>query len=478
MSDQGETVYKESLSNAQRMLKGKKDNFARLQREVVNTGACCSCGACVASCDQLGFEGGKPKLVGKCTVCGVCYNQCPQTSTTALQLIGTCMGAFTGKSKLDNVRGQDGGVVTSLLLYAIKRNLIDAAVVTMHDGQEPWKPTAKVVKSAEEVMKSSGSTYSHSQVIPTLTKAIKDGFKSIAFVGTPCKIDAAYKMQNSAVGLVHLSKGVSVLRIGLFCMDSFSLNGLRTFFEEKNAIPLKDIVKMNIKEGKFRVTLETKEEKEYPISALDSYRSSSCDFCTDLTSEKADISVGSVGSQTGYSTIIVRTNAGLELLNKAATEGYVEFKPLSEEDLTKVLNLARSKKNHRYAQREKPLYILNEGPSKLEGFAESEIQPAKPMIKFVETELTGEGENRVRVTLRNDVVDSLRNLKIRIAHIGEAPSGAIGWEIPISEWSPSQQIAFDYQRVKGEKEYVIEVENKEGDKIFSRKITAADLAKK
>jgi hypothetical protein len=50
--------------------------------------------------------------------------------------------------------------------------------------------------------------------------------------------------------------------------------------------------------------------------------------------------------------------------------------------------------------------------------------------------------------------------------------------IPISEWSPSQQIALDYQRVKDEKEYVIEVENEKGNKIFSKKITTSDLTKK
>lgn len=255
MSGNGEAMFKESISNAQKILKGKKENFARLQREVINTGACVSCGACVASCDQLGFEDIKPKLVGKCTVCGVCYNQCPRTATTRAEQIGTYIAAYTGKSKLDKVRGQDGGVVTSLLLYAMKNKMIDAAVVTLNDGEQHWKPVAKVVTSEADILKSSGSIYSHSQVVPALSDAIRSGYKLIAFVGTPCKIDAVYKMQNSPVGLLHLFKGATVLRIGLFCMDSFSLNGLRSFFEEKNNIALADITKMNIKEGKFRVTL-------------------------------------------------------------------------------------------------------------------------------------------------------------------------------------------------------------------------------
>lgn len=476
MSEKAEAMYKESISNAQKILKGKKENFARLQREVINQGACVSCGACVASCDQLAFEDGKPKLVGKCTVCGVCYNQCPRTSTTQAEQIGSYMAAYTGKSKLDKVKGQDGGIVTSLLLYALKSKMVDAAVVTSRDSQQPWKPAPSVIMTEKEALESAGSLYSHSQVVPALTKAIRSGHKSVAFVGTPCKIDAVYKMQNSPVGLVNLFKGADILKIGLFCMDSFSPNGLRMFFEEKNNIPLTDITKMNIKEGKFRVTIRNNGEKEWPIADLDSIRSSSCDFCADLTSEKADISVGSIGSQPGFSTIIVRTNAGLDLLNKAAKDGYLEFKPLNEEDLTKVLNIGRAKKNHRYTPREKPLYVLESPPCGLEGFAPSESQPAKSPIKFGETELLGEGQGKVRLTLKNDTIDCLEDPKVRIIHKGEPD--VVAWEIIVPEWLSSQAIQFEYPRVKGEKEYIFEVQNKKGNVVFTKKISAADLTKK
>jgi hypothetical protein len=307
---------------------------------------------------------------------------------------------------------------------------------------------------------------------------MRSGYKSIAFVGTPCKIDAVYKMQNSPVGLVNLFKGASVLRIGLFCMDSFSPNGLRMFFEEKNKIPLAQIIKMNIKEGKFRVTVTNDGEKEWPIADLDTIRSSSCDFCGDLTSEKADISVGSIGSQQGFSTIIVRTNKGLELLNRAAKEGYLEFKPLGEEDLTKVLNIGRAKKNHRYTPREKPLYLLESTPCRFENFIASENQPAKSPIKFVETELVGEGQGRVRLTLRNDTIDCIECAKVRIIHTGEASQDAIGWEVSVPEWLSSQAIQFDYPRAKDEKEYVFEVQDQKREIVFTKKISSADLTKK
>jgi hypothetical protein len=253
---------------------------------------------------------------------------------------------------------------------------------------------------------------------------------------------------------------------------------LSAFFEEKNNIPMADITKMNIKEGKFRVTVRNNGEKEWPIAELDSIRSSSCDFCVDLTSEKADISIGSIGSQPGFSTIIVRTNAGLELLNKAAKDGYLEFKPLNEEDLTKVLNIGRTKKNHRYAPREKPLYVLESPPCRLENFVPSESQLTKSPIKFIETELVGKGQSKVRLALRNDTIDCLEDLKVRIIHKGEPSQNVVAWEILLPVWLSSQVVQFEYPRAEGEKEYVFEVQNNKGDLVFTKKITATDLTKK
>jgi coenzyme F420-reducing hydrogenase beta subunit len=356
--------------------------------------------------------------------------------------------------------------------------MIDAAVVTLNDGEHPWRPVPKAVTSEADILRSSGSIYSHSQVVPALSSALKNGYKRVAFVGTPCKIDAVNKMQNSPVGLLHLFKGVTVLRIGLFCMDSFSVNGLRTFFEEKNSIPLADITKMNIKEGKFRVTVRDNGEKEWPIRDLDSYRSSSCDFCTDLTSEKADISVGSIGSQQGFSTIVARTNTGIDLLNKAAKDGYIEFRPLNEEELTKVLNLGRLKKNQRYTPRETPVYVLETPPSKLKEFVPSESQATKAVIKFGDTELLGEEKDKVRVSLRNDTVDCLENLKVRIIHRGEKLESGKVWEVLVTQWLPFGTLRLEYPRVEGEKEYIFEVQDRKGGIIFSKAVPASDLVKK
>ena len=46
----------------------------------------------------------------------------------------------------------------------------------------------------------------------------------------------------------------------------------------------------------------------------------------DFTSEQSDISVGSVGSPDGWSTIILRTEKGLKLLKNAEKDGYIKPK--------------------------------------------------------------------------------------------------------------------------------------------------------
>lgn len=321
-------------------------NFAQLKTDIVDTGVCTQCGACVAFCEKIAMENGIPVLVGNCESCGVCYAQCPRTIITEEGLIGNYLAAYTAQSKFKTIKGQDGGVVSALLSYCMKENLIDAAVVTQKDNEQPWKPHPTFVTKIPQVKKASGSIYCHSHTIPALVSAIEEGFRSIAFVGTPCNIDAVYKMQKSPSRLFNLMIKVNILRFGLFCMDSFTYEGLKSFIENKG-ISLENVKKMEIFGGQLRIHYDNNMTK-FRVRELDQYRSSSCHFCTDLTSESADISFGGVGSPQGYTTILTRTNIGEEIVREAADDGWITLDEMGFEDFTKVLNLARVKKIHLY----------------------------------------------------------------------------------------------------------------------------------
>ena len=47
-------------------------------------------------------------------------------------------------------------------------------------------------------------------------------------------------------------------------------------------------------------------------------------ICTDFTAAYSDITCGSVGTDEGWTTCIVRSQKGAELLEKAKEKGYIE----------------------------------------------------------------------------------------------------------------------------------------------------------
>ncbi len=70
--------------------------------------------------------------------------------------------------------------------------------------------------------------------------------------------------------------------------------------------------KTQIRKGKFIVTVDGK-ENSVPVKDLSAAVEKGCLSCPDFTSKYADVSVGSVGSEDGRSTVIVRSDIGAKL---------------------------------------------------------------------------------------------------------------------------------------------------------------------
>lgn len=336
-----------NIVRVKRSLKDKeKISFGRLNKDIIRTGICAACGACAAACPSITLEGERPKLIGPCTACGICYNQCPRTITTEEGLIGRIRQPYAARTTLKEVKGQDGGVVTSLLAYALEEGLIDCAIVTVKSADEAWRPVPMIATTYEQLIESSGSIYTHSMTIQALMNAVQQGMRSIAFVGPSCNIDAVYKMYKSPYGLLHMFMRANILPLGLFCMDTFSYEGIRKFVESKQ-MKLEDIRSMKIRRGRIELEVES-ETHVFSLHELDPYRSSSCKYCNDLTAEKAALSFGGVGTPDGWTTVLARSSRGYEIFNEAVENGYIESRELEEKEMIRVLNLARMKKVQKY----------------------------------------------------------------------------------------------------------------------------------
>jgi len=479
-----ETQYDFSFEYIQKKLEGGRDSYGLLTKEIIRTGICTECGTCAAVCPVLEWDhiAGQPKLIGKCTGCGICYNQCPRTITDPIQLMGEFKTGYVANTNIPEViGGQDGGTVTSLLCYLFDEHLIDAAIVTMRDPKKPWYPVAQVITTKDDAIKSSGSIYCHSQTVEALMDAVRQNFRSIAFVGTPCNIDAVAKMFDSPTGMLKYFMRCHVLRIGLFCMDSFAPEALYPFFE-KDGIDLSKIIKMDINKGKFHLYYDPDGEptKSYTIRQLNKFKSSSCNFCTDLAAENADLSVGSVGSGANKNTVFARSGLGAEIMEDAAAKGYLKIEPFNTINLNAVLFLAKLKKVAQYNIQKRKVFIVKDLDTKevprIETKPEAEpisTEPTTGVRKFLRvSKALNEEDKTLTLSLTNSIGHILENLKIRVVTVEDLFEKR-PWITSIKELFPFETIEIGYPLDIGEGEPIIanilvEATTETHGKIFSK----------
>ncbi|MHA2080788.1 MAG: Coenzyme F420 hydrogenase/dehydrogenase, beta subunit C-terminal domain [Candidatus Thorarchaeota archaeon] len=174
----------------------------------------------------------------------------------------------------------------------------------------------------------------------------KDNLSSIGVVGTACNIDAIHRMQTHPGSYLTIDSKTDVFKVSLFCMESFDYDGLVGFLKNEG-IDIKKVERFAITKGNFIVTIGG-EEKSWPVKDLDSIATSSCSYCTDLTGMNSDLSCGNIGSEDGWTTVLVRSKRGDKVLKAVIREGLVEAEKIDEKALQAVINTARSKKNKRF----------------------------------------------------------------------------------------------------------------------------------
>jgi coenzyme F420 hydrogenase subunit beta len=331
-----------------------------LEKMFVSADRCMGCTACIISCPLkiLGYTEGMPKVVGKCTSCGICAQICPRYELSLPSVENFVLGRerksneefgiyrriLVARAKDKDVLKvcQDGGVVSALLVFALESGIIDGAAVSGVSEDKPFYPVPKLVTSSEEVLECAGTRYSYSPNLLAFQEGVELKKESLAFVGTPCQIQAIRRMQ-----MLPLKKYAEALNftIGLMCTEAFTYEGLmEKKIQEELGIDLHDVKKINIK-GKVLVTMKSGEVREIPLKEVKKYAQKSCALCHDFSAELADISAGGLGL-TDWTFIILRTEKGEELFKRAEKEGIFETKPIKQEKkaLDTLMKLSRRKR--------------------------------------------------------------------------------------------------------------------------------------
>jgi coenzyme F420-reducing hydrogenase beta subunit len=341
----------------------KSKGFDELKKLVIDQGICSGCSTCAAFCERITLdENGTAQLAEEaecnmnigavqCSDEGTCYDVCPMVSFSKEELekevfgearkdedLGCYKKIVAARSKKKEIleKAQDGGAVTSILAAALDEKLIDGTVVT--NRTDGWNTETNLATKKEDLLEGAGTKYVRAPATMKFGQSIR-GTRRIALVGTGCQtLGATRTITTLLKDVVEKTKEsetpLDFTLIGLFCFENFPYNCIKNALEKEFGVKIEDIVRTDITRGKFIITKKDGSEDKKPVKTFDECVPEACNLCTNFTSEFSDISVGSVGTEDGWSTVIARTEKGEKLLDNAVKKGYLEVK--DEVDLEAV----------------------------------------------------------------------------------------------------------------------------------------------
>jgi len=323
--------------------------FWDLEKAVIDADRCVQCGVCVAACptDSIGIgEDDLPALVKMCTGCSLCWDFCPRGG---LQYEATWK--ITGSSNGDSIEGmghveesytarvrqridgvQDGGFVSALLITLLEAGEIDGALLARESETERWKGEAFLATTPEEVCLCAGSFYNQTLALGHVDFKDYDlpPNPRIAVVGTPCEIEGIKAMQARPWTWGSSQVEAITLTIALLCTKSFNYEKLMLEeIRDQRGVDLDSVGRVDIIRGKMVVQdLEGATIFEEPIRDFHGAALKGCDECADFMGHAADISVGSVGSADGYSSVLLRSEEGIVAFESVRDR--LELRPLDK----------------------------------------------------------------------------------------------------------------------------------------------------
>ena len=341
-------------------IRGQKE----LIEEVHDTGLCTGCGACVNLCPYYATSMDKTVVKDVCDrAAGRCYAFCPRTPTDLASIrqqlfdpqdltpeLGAVKGFYLTRASDPGIRSiaQHGGTVTTLMALALAEGIIDTALLA--EGGGATLPRGVAVSDAGEVSKLAKSKFIAAPMVEAFNMAAQSDAQKIGIVATPCQTLALAKMKmkpfpknDSQIGKLHLT-------IGLFCGWVLSWRSFKELLDEK--VHKQTVVSLDIPPSKYK-TMQAETASglvEIPLEEVEACVREACKFCTDVTAEFSDISVGSARLPDGWEVakgwnqVIVRTATGEALMQLAKDRQVLEFRDVPDGNLEKLKQASVKKK--------------------------------------------------------------------------------------------------------------------------------------
>ncbi len=349
-------------------------SYEDLESNVIDTGECTVCGACITACPDshiklIGNKPKRPKRTVDCVGCSTCYDACYMLRHDLIrdiegsvigrgtkESIGLYRRAMAARTKDAEVGRtcQNGGIVTTLLLYALDTGVIDGALVV---GRDNWAPVAYIAKTRDEIMLSAGSKYGVVPVLKELRAAVVDhGLGKICVVGSPCHIQSIRYLKHKGLPLASSVK----LTVGLFCRENYEYACIAEKIRARG-VDINQVDKLDVRD-EFNI-YAAGNKLSFPVTEAKSCVPRHCLVCQDFAAELADISIGIDVSAEEWSTVIIRTEDGEKVFVGMEQSGLIETKEIVR--ISEIKEIAGRKKE-KAKQTEETFRLRKRGLTKKE----------------------------------------------------------------------------------------------------------------
>ena len=347
---------------------GNRAQWRELFHEVVATNLCTGCAACVMACprDVLDYDHAEtyhPFNVELSTAaddcvhgqrgCDICTRACPRFRDWEVDCDQALFGRAREPEEVTGIRrgvflaraadpallaaGQDGGLVTALLVWGLETGRIEGALTSRLSSVRRWDGEPFLATTRSEVLEAAGSRYTYAANPLAMKEAERRGLKRLALVGMSCQASINGTLQARRVN--KYARRIEIT-LGLLCSKSFGYDGLRQVIVEGYGVPLDDIAKVNIK-GRFQLWRRSSGELvEIPLKQLQQATREGCKLCPDFAAEHADIATGGLGQRDGWTLAVVRTQRGEDWMGEATAAGVITVRP-GEDDPAALALMAK-----------------------------------------------------------------------------------------------------------------------------------------